>query len=265
MIKENIIHVYIVITIVLIKIFEPPSLGQDCATRVVRVGFDRPGNELSSMPTCDFRSTAPVRNASRKSPTRALTLIELVIAIAIIGILAAIVGYNFQQAAVRSKVSRVHSDLRVLATASEAYYVDNNSYPSNDLAFVSLMYPVAYIHDAFIPDPFDAPEIYFLLNTSANDSFAVQIITAAFPYDYEAQSRFFQQGYLFTSAGPDGKYLVETVDGDPYDEVVDADFVMWLQSIGTPGGAIYDPSNGTISPGDIGRTSKGVASPTLFR
>jgi type II secretion system protein G len=57
------------------------------------------------------------------------TLIELLIVVAIIAILAAIAVPNFLEAQVRSKVSRAKSDMRTLATALEAYRVDNPDYP----------------------------------------------------------------------------------------------------------------------------------------
>jgi type II secretion system protein G len=57
------------------------------------------------------------------------TLIELLIVVAIIAILAAIAVPNFLEAQTRSKVSRAKSDMRSIATALEAYAVDNNGYP----------------------------------------------------------------------------------------------------------------------------------------
>jgi type II secretion system protein G len=98
------------------------------------------------------------------------TLIELLIVVAIIAILAAIAVPNFLEAQVRSKVSRVKTDMRSLATALEAYRVDYSKYPSgrdlgqmrNDYlypggnmptGFWVLSTPVAYITS--IPyDPF---------------------------------------------------------------------------------------------------------------
>jgi general secretion pathway protein G len=60
------------------------------------------------------------------------TLIELLIVIAIIGILAAIAIPNLLNAVQRGKQKRTMSDIRTMATATEAYAVDNNFYPSGD-------------------------------------------------------------------------------------------------------------------------------------
>lgn len=64
---------------------------------------------------------------------RGFTLIELLIVVAIIAILAAIAVPNFLEAQVRAKVSRARNDMRSLATGLESYYIDNNTYPAMTL------------------------------------------------------------------------------------------------------------------------------------
>ena len=59
------------------------------------------------------------------------TLIELMIVIAIIGILAAIAIPQFSAYRVRSYNANAESDIRNIATAQEAYYVDALRYCSS--------------------------------------------------------------------------------------------------------------------------------------
>ena len=59
---------------------------------------------------------------------KGFTLIELMIVIAIIGILAAIAIPQFSAYRKRSYNSAAQSDLRNIATAQEAYYVDAATY-----------------------------------------------------------------------------------------------------------------------------------------
>ena len=71
--------------------------------------------------------------------TRGFTLIELLIVVAIIAILAAIAIPNFIEAQVRAKVSCAKADMRSIATALEAYRLDNRDYPP-DLMWYQLLY-----------------------------------------------------------------------------------------------------------------------------
>jgi len=96
---------------------------------------------------------------SVKNSHYAFTLIELLIVVAIIGILASIAVPNFMNARTRAMVARCYSDIRTLGSAFGMYQIDNNSYPKgNDLWYTNQMYPrlttpIAYISSIPV-DPF---------------------------------------------------------------------------------------------------------------
>ncbi len=58
-----------------------------------------------------------------------LHLIELLIVVAIIGILASIAVPNFLNAQARAKVTRTVADLKALHSGMEMYRLDNNVFP----------------------------------------------------------------------------------------------------------------------------------------
>ncbi len=99
------------------------------------------------------------------SAKKAFTLIELLIVVAIIGILAAIAVPNFLNAQTRAKVARVEADFKAIATGLEMYKLDNGLYISRQhniswpWRFRSLTTPVSYLSKARWPDPF-APKGY---------------------------------------------------------------------------------------------------------
>jgi len=68
---------------------------------------------------------------NRNSTNRTgFTLIELMIVVAIIGIIAAIAIPNLLNAIDRGKQKRTMADLRSVGTAIESYSIDNNVYPT---------------------------------------------------------------------------------------------------------------------------------------
>ncbi|MDP8243032.1 MAG: prepilin-type N-terminal cleavage/methylation domain-containing protein [Candidatus Hinthialibacter antarcticus] len=85
----------------------------------------------------------------------AFTLIELLIVVAIIGILAAIAVPNFLNAQLRAKLARETSQMKTISDALEMYRMDNNSYPNDhDLdnyagghehGLFSLTSPISYL------------------------------------------------------------------------------------------------------------------------
>ncbi len=82
---------------------------------------------------------------------RAFTLIELLIVVAIIGILAAVAVPNFLNAQLRAQLAQVESNVKALATAYELYRVDYGSYALHDTSHQqnvlnnAITTPIAYI------------------------------------------------------------------------------------------------------------------------
>lgn len=181
----------------------------------------------------------------------AFTLIELLIVVAIIGILAAIAVPNFLNAQIRAKVSRAVSDMRTISMALEAYKIDHNVVPPwsagktrtpdnrpLEVRFYRLTTPTVYLSN--IPtDPFV---------TYANEE---QYENFGTTYDYieimdpESGANPWGHEYRLNGWGPDGwnDYAGNRISS--LNRNLEA---------ACPGGNpvfVYNPSNGLNSFGDI--------------
>jgi len=90
---------------------------------------------------------------------KAFTLIELLIVVAIIGILAAIAVPNFLNAQIKAKIAKAEAEMRSLNEAYIMYKLDNNAWPphadrcKSQHKFVTT--PIAYLTSS-MSDPFQS-------------------------------------------------------------------------------------------------------------
>lgn len=203
------------------------------------------------------------------------TLIELLIVVLIIAILAAIAVPNFLEFQTRAKVSRVVSDMRTIALAVEAYTVDNNVFPASpcDAPFGNGFSDADYIDTIYAQ--VTTPISY--LSTFPKDPFAEFVpasTSLASQYDY-------RRGYE-TGFGIGSLTFEEILTGSGCAPAKDATvkekvWILWStgpdaeQEFNTLGfqnpyntWAYYDPTNGTVSVGDIGRTSFATENSQIF-
>jgi len=172
----------------------------------------------------------------------------LLIVVSIIAILAAIALPNFLDAQVRSKVARAKADMRSLATALEAYSVDENQYPPVPMGLGPrfhrlkvLTTPVAYISD--IPsDPFDSVDAH----AHGFRRFSHGM------YAYGATPLKNAARWILGSDGPDRAASGNRLGFMFYPGYSPGLFFGEVEGFSTE---LYDPTNGTISAGDIIRAS----------
>ncbi len=181
----------------------------------------------------------------------AFTLIELLIVVAIIGILAAIAVPNFLNAQTRAGISRVMGDFKAIDTALKSYQMDNNKYPpdrggpnvgdGDDASYSYLTTPIAYL--ASIEVCMD----YFTSKSGRADD---SIGTRNF-YDYGMVPYITESGvgYVTVSFGPDRKLNM------PWQtSAMDA----MAKNDGRNLFFLYNSSNGLNSSGDIIGTAIGI-------
>lgn len=181
---------------------------------------------------------------------RAFTLIELLIIVAIIGTLATIAVPNFINAMIRSQLARAQADQRSIATALEAYRIDQNTYPAygnpNDTTLfagepivfipVSITTPVGYMN--VLP-----PDVFPGQRTGLED---IKDSTYFYMHNYETE-------YL-------GKIQAKGHVSEHYRSLTgESKKKLWtLWSYGPDldddhGVVVYDASNGLASSGDMMR------------
>ena len=195
-----------------------------------------------------------------KRKRNGFTLIELLIVVAIIAILALIAVPNFLEAQVRAKVSRVKTDMRTIATGLEAYYVDWNSYTFGQggrvlVGMIMLTTPVSYLTS--IPG-----EVFAMLHGQQAEGQTRGLVYELGVGDAGSKE---PAGRDFSNPGlgmPSNCYMIESNGPDRWDDSRDTfqtGAFPWtwnpedLNIIEGASAFLYDPTNGTVSFGDIPR------------
>ena len=199
------------------------------------------------------------------------TLIELLIVVAIIAILAAIAVPNFLEAQVRSKVSRVKSDMSSLATALEAYAVDYNDYPHEDVSYIQyipiLTTPIAYITSTDIIDPFQdeapTPSQYVPASRIPEWKGTYHYVNYSGGWGTGCHPDWVRRGCMTSSYGPDKTQAWMEHYPYYYNNQDQDDYWGWEARPPVYIHMPYDPSNGTKSWGGIGRPSGDMRCSTL--
>ena len=195
---------------------------------------------------------------------RAFTLIELLIVVAIIGILAAIAVPNFLNAQTRAKVARVKGDERAYSTALETYLLDNNRLPPLPPAWcINVQYvyglttPIQYISNIERLDPFMLPITVSCPNWKGTYTY----INYDSYWGYQIYPHLgIKTAYVINSAGPDGVHSFAEHFPGCYKEPSKCG----VQISGNPWNMIYAASNGLRSSGDIARTGGNASAPVAI-
>lgn len=105
------------------------------------------------------------------------TLLELLVVVAIIGLLAAFVGPRYLSQLGKSEVTAARTQIEALSRALESFRLDNGNYPSSETGLTALRSRPAnqprwngpYLQKDVPLDPWGNPYVYRLASTAGRD------------------------------------------------------------------------------------------------
>jgi prepilin-type N-terminal cleavage/methylation domain-containing protein len=203
--------------------------------------------------------TPPPKVGCHHQGFRGFTLVELLVAIAIILILIAIALPNFLAAQTRSKIARVSSDMRSVAVALEEYQLDYRKYPTMIVpGFSGGVAPLAGsdLKWWYVPDSLSSP-IAYLRNANIRCPFGGNYARSG-DFPDEIWRRYGYENILELIAKSERFSILVNRYGHPKAVTWTGDWR--LQSVGPDRewdpNIMYNPTNGLVTRGDIIQTQK---------
>ena len=177
------------------------------------------------------------------------TLIEVLIIVAVIGILSAIAIPNYINSQIRSKVARAKAEERIIGIAFESYAVDWDAYPHDTLPgwpyYISnrISTPIPYLTEGVLYDPFPVNSAFPIAKRYRYKNMETDPIGDVYtclwtPLPGTLLDQQYLGKWVIYSSGPWRKLAIPDGFADGHTE---GDW-LWLP---------YDPTNGILSFGNV--------------